>query len=90
MLLATKLIARMQFDLALELLRVRGYPTNWKTKFKLLWAMLGRPGYYRRITGYYLSFLKPGFFPSHGAEVPYALPWRQHFNERAAKKASHA
>ncbi len=90
LLVATKLISRMQYDLALEILRVRGYQTTWKTKGKLLWVMLGRPGYYRRIIGYYLCFLKPGFFPSHGAEVPYALPWRQHFNQRATEKNSHA
>jgi predicted metal-dependent hydrolase len=90
MLLATIDIFRMHFDLALELLRVRGYSPTWKTGLQLLWVMFGRPGFCRRITGYYLRFLKPGFFPSHGAEVPYALPWRQHFNERAASKGSHA
>lgn len=90
LLLVTKHISRMQFDLTLELLRVRGYRTTWKTRLKLLWVMLGRPGHYRRIVGEYLRFLKPGFFPRHGAEVPYALQWRQHFNDLAASKSPHA
>lgn len=84
MLLATKYISRMQFDLAIEILRARGYKTTWRNKFALLWVMLGTPGYYRRIFWYYLSFLKPNFFPSHGEELAYAQPWREHFNRRAA------
>lgn len=85
MLTATHYIARMQLELALELLQVRGYATSWKTKVALLWVMLGTPGYYRRILWYYLQFLKPNFFPAGGAESAYARPWREYFNERAMK-----
>ncbi len=70
------------------ILRARGHAPGLGTWLRLTWLLLGRPGHYRRVLGYYLRFFRPGFHPWHGDDGALADGWREYFNARAAKRGT--
>lgn len=78
----TTKLHRILFTNMHEILRTRGFSTGLRHWASALWTMLGRPGYYRRALGYYLSYFRPGFHPWRIGEPAEAARWRDHFDRR--------
>lgn len=78
----TAQLHRILFKNIHEILRARGFSIGVRHWVSALWTMFGRPGYYRRALGYYLSYLRPGFHPWRVAEPAEAARWRDHFDRR--------
>ena len=62
MLLVTRNFVKHRTAGALELLRQDGL-TGWRTKARLLWALWGSPGIFRKVGSAWLKYFLPGFHP---------------------------
>lgn len=73
---------RVLFTNIHEILRVRGFSTGFRHWGSVFWLLFGRPGWYRRVMGYYLRYYRPGFHPWEVGEPPDVQRWRDHFDSR--------
>ncbi|MCW3796539.1 metal-dependent hydrolase [Sphingomonas sp. BN140010] len=76
MLLVTKNFVEHRTAGAMELLRQDGL-TGRKVKLKLLWALWGKPGIFRKVGAAWLKFFLPGFHPWNEDDRELIKGWEQ-------------
>lgn len=81
MLLVTRNFVEHRTAGALELLRQDGL-TGWKAKVRLLWAMWGSPGMFRKVGAAWLKYFLPGFHPWNEDDRELIKGWESTYDYR--------